>query len=466
MIRKSALLATSLALLVVLGRPAWCGAAPAALTDGRTGWPRVTGGVGGNPLVSGSADLTRAGVVRDRFRQMARFIVSGDLNGDGRDELALLFADGTLEVQGLEDGRFRRLASWSGISPEAPPVVATGALAGDAGAGLLCVDDRGRLALYTVADGPGTNLASGLSALTAPVTADLDRDGKSEIVAVGDRGGLMVIDAAGTTFECRDTTLLPDSRISLGDMNGDGVTEIVVLTRPLEKVKGARLGDDTEAQGLAVFSWRGGDPKLEDEFKLDGRKYFATLVPLVADIDRSGKLSVAVPVTDEEGGSAVWTFAYSVRSLRKVAEGPKTKDKMYCQLVAAASLGDLDRPALLAVTGSEGQWTLEALRPDLASTRLGNAEGIVTQLPGSRIAQLALVGEFSGTGKRDLLAPGKDGASIRLFAFTGNMLQSREIFTGGKPVSSNLCPGDVNGDGKLEVAFGTSDGSLIVLTGR
>jgi len=438
------------------------------VSDAHSGWWMVGGDPDGNPLAPGSGDLSRPGVVRDRFKQAPRWMVSGELAGGGADELAILFADGTLEVQGMENGRFRRLASWSGISPEAPPVLAPGGVKGEPGPGLLCVDDRGRMALYTVEGGPGKTLLSGVSPLTFPVLAHPAGDGEAVLFAVGDDGSLMALAGEGQPVVNRDTPLLPDARLVIADLNGDRRGEIVALSRPLEKLKSTRLGDDTEAQGLAVFSWDGQDLRLDSEYRLEGKRHFEALRPVVGELDRGGKRSLVLPVVEEGGGSSIWTFSWSSRTLRKEGEGPATKDrKAAWQVLAVTPLGDHDRTLVLAVNGpEEGAGTLQALRGDLAATPIGTFDGIVARVPGSRSVDLALVGDLAGTGKRVLLAPGKDGSSLRLFTFKGNALNSSEVFPGSKAVSSNLCPGDFDGDGKTDAAFGAQDGTLVVLTGR
>lgn len=438
------------------------------VTAAHTGWWTVAGETDGNPFAHGAGDLSRNTTVRDRFRDTPRWLVSGELSGGGPDELAVLFADGTLEVHGLEKGRLRRLASWSGISPEAPPVVAPSGIGKDEGPGLLCVDDRGRLALYSVEGGQGKDLMTDISSLTFPVLADSAREGETVLFAVGDDGFLKVMDGRGRVSDNRDTRLLPDARLAVGDLNGDGKGEIAAFSRPLDKVKGARLGDDTEAQGLAVFSWDGKSLRLENELRLEGKRFFDALGPLLGDLDKSGRPSVVAPVVEEDGSSAIWSFSWSTKSLRKTAEGPRTRDrKSVWQPLAVTDLGDHDRTVVLAVSGpDEGTGMLEALRPDLASTRAGTADGIVVRVPSSRVQGIAVVGDLGGSGKKELLAPGKDGSSLRLFTFKGNSLGSREVFSGSKPVASNLCPGDFDGDGKLDVAFGLQDGNLLVLTAR
>ncbi len=452
--------------VLVLGlSPAFLAASgPATAAPPGGGLPLFGGGPDGNPLLAVSSDLTRPTVVRDRFRQAPRWLVAGDFSGDGRDDLAVLFADGSLEVQTMENGRFRRLASWSGISPEAPPVSLTGADE----TGLLCVDDRGGLAFYGIKGGQGRTMIDGLSPLTFPVVSDLNHDGKSEIAAVSERGELLVLLDGGGTSSLRDPVLLNDARLAVADLNGDGKVEITALTRPLEKVKAGRLGDDIEPQGLAVFILDGRNLRLISEFRLDGRRFFEALTPLLADLDDSGKSSLILPVSEETAGSAVWSFSFATRDLRKTGEGPRTRDgnSFYQVIAAPPSLGDQDRLMILAVSGPEGQGMLEALRPDLANTRLSTSDGILTHVAGSRPQGMALVGDLGGNGKRMLLAPAGDGASLRLFTFNGNALVSKEIFAGSKALSSNLCPGDLNGDGKLDVAFGAQDGTLVVLTGR
>ncbi len=451
----------TLILALLLSLPAL--AEDGALQLGAPSWPVVSGNSRLNPVLPGAGDLTRPELLREKATADPRWVVAGDLDGDKTDELVSVLDDGTVEVHTLKDGVLKRIEAWRGLSPDAQPLMSSG----EDGPGVLLVDDRGDLALHTLKDGAGKPLLRDLSLLTGLVRADLDGDGKEEVAAAGEKGELSILDGEGENGEAREPGLLPDARLAAGDLDGDGKLELVTLTRPREGVADTRLGDAIEAQGVAVWRWDGRRINLLKEHRLTGEATFEALGPVLAELDGAPGLEILIPVLVPGEGESLRRFTFGKAGLREENEGPRVKAGSSWQALAGVpGLGEQGRAMVLARSGSAEKGVLEALRPDLANTRLGTADNILPNPEGSRLTETAVAFDATGDGKPDLVAPGRDGTSIRAFTFSGNALVSRELATFPKAVCTNLCPADVNGDGKRDLAFGCRDGYLVVLLGK
>ena len=426
----------------------------------------VMGSASGNPHVHFKGDLSKGDTVRNRFTEAARWIVSDDFDGDGQDEAAVLFEDGTLKFLYLDRGNLRARSSVSGLSPEAPPVVIR-EYGGETFQGVLVVDDRGDLSVASMDGGSRKRLASGLSSLTSAVIADLDGDGRSEIAGVNDEGQFLLLTGRSSSTTSSRTELLPDTRLTVADTDGDGKREVFALSRPSGDFTFGRLGDDLEATGLAVFTWDGKFLSLADELVLSRGLAFECLSAAIADLDSGEKNRILVTVSEEGAGSRLETYDYARGRLKQERKGPGTEAGAWVMAVGAADLGDAGRSSVIAVSDPDsGKGTLELFRSDLAVTRPKLERSISTHIPSSRVLGMALIGDFDSDGQLELLAPGKDRTSISIFELEKSRIRAREIYTGSRELSSNLCPGDFNGDGKSDVLAGFSDGGMIILVGR
>lgn len=429
-------------------------------------WGRVMGPLTGNPVVNLRGDLVEGEVVRSRFNDVPKWIVSEDLDSDGIDKAVIMFDDGTLRSLALERGSLRAGSSVKDFNPEVPPIIlTTDTKAADRG--IIGIDDRGEL-VYVKPGGQSSSRISddGFSRVTYPVAADLDGDGKEELLAISDEGLFSVILGRNSRERERAVDILPDSRITVGDLNADGVLEAVALTRPSDGFSPERLGDGIEALGVAVFSFNGRFLDMEDEFELDTGEFFEVLTPLIADVRDGGGSEIVLTVSGEGRGSELIVLSYSGDRLREVRRSSVGREGRYVQALGAAVIGDSDRKLILAVSDPSGGGDLLGFRTDLAATRLSLDSSISTHLKGTRTLENALIGDFNGDGKREILAPNEDRKSLSLFVLERNRFTDREIFIGNRTVSSNLCPGDFNGDGKVDVAAGFEDGTVIFILGK
>ncbi|UCG37765.1 MAG: hypothetical protein JSV00_06030 [bacterium] len=395
--------------------------------------------VDGNPVLELRTDITGSNTIRERFPGSPAWIVSGDFDANGRDEAGILFSDGTVRFLALDGERLRTISTASRMAPQSPPVPVA-ELGGEPTGGLVAVDGRGDLVTLEPATGRTTRLAGGFSVFSYPVAADLDADGDLEIAAVGDGGRMTLVKAKIQSRTESSTTMLPDTRISVADLDGDGKPEIIAFSRPTDDPAPQRLGDSLEAQGMAVFSWNGSNLSMEDEIVLPEGQIFEALTPVVVKGDDGGSLVVTV-VTRKEAGSALKSFSYNRGRLRERRSGPETDAGVWVHVTGGAKLGDSDQTWVItsAVTG-EDSGELGLYRTDLARTKLTLSSTVSTHTSGSRHVETTLVADFNADGSNEILIPGRDKGSLQMVTLEKNRLRATDVYTGIRRIATNLCP--------------------------
>ncbi len=429
-------------------------------------WRSVQGGADGNPVVLFDGDLTGGNVTRERFVDVPAWIVSEDFDGDGVYEMAVQFAEGTLRIMSLSGDRYRTIATARKMAPGTPPVVQS-SFSGESTGGLIGIDDRGDLVSIAYKTGRTRRLAGGFSMLSHFVAADLNGDGNTEIVAISDDGFMTVVKGRTQTRTDKTVQLLPDSRITVADLDGDDILEIAVLSRPTDDLSSGRLGDDLEAQGLAVFNWDGRTLKLKSDFELPDGQVFETLTPIIAGIDGDDDPVLILTVTEESKGTQIRSYSYSSGRVREKKKGPLSDEDQWVHILGSSKLGTDERDYLLTALISEDDvGDLELYRLDLAQTRITLRSSVSTHLSGSRLLETVLIGDMDRDGGIELLAPGKGRSSLAIYSLDRNRLKKKEIFNSSRKIGTNLCPGDFNGDGISDIIFGLEDGTLVILQGE
>jgi hypothetical protein len=430
-----------------------------------TDWTLVRGPLDGNPLVKSRSGFKTSETVLTRLATKPKWLVSGDLNGDGIDEVVVLTNEGALRVLTLDRGNIRKVSLVVNLSPDSPPVIMKRPASGFP-VGIVSVDDEGNLIWIHPWTGKTTQLSRGFSQVTYPVSTDMDGDGYDEILGVNKEGQFTVV--LGTNFikTSNRTVLLPDTRITVGDLDGDGSQEAVALSLPTDEFSMERLGDGTEAQGLAVFTWDGKLIKLVTEFKIRPPQVFEILTPVLADVREDGKKEVVVTTTEEGVGSRLRILRYTNRRFVIERTGPITNGNVWIQPIAVSDLGDSDQKLILAVSDPSGKGTLEAYDPLLPETRW-TLEGRISTLFDDRIMETAVVGDFNDDDELELVAPDVTRKNLSLFYLKRNKLTSIDAFyVGNRLLVTNLCPGDFNGDDRTDIAVGFDDGTVVFMFGR
>ena len=439
---------------------------PTLVEDVDRAWRSVLGGTDGNPVVLFDGDLTGGNVTRERFVDVPAWIVSEDFDGDGLYEMAVQFAEGTLRIMSLSEGRFRTIATVRKMAPETPPVVQS-SFGGEPTGGLIGIDDRGDLVSIAYETGRTKRLASGFSTLSHFVAADLNGDGNTEIAAISDEGFMTIVKGRTQTRTDKFVQLLPDSRITVADFDGDDILEIAALSRPTEDLSPGRLGDDIEAQGLAVFNWDGRTLRLKSDYELPDGQIFETLIPIIVGPDGDDDLVLMLPVTEENKGTQIRSYSYSSGRVREKKKGPLSDEDQWVHILGSSKLGTGEKDYLItALISEDDEGDLELYRLDLTQTRITLRSSVSTHLSGSRLLQTVLIGDMDRDGGIELLAPGKGRSSLAIYSLDRNRLKKKEIFNSSGKIGTNLCPGDFNGDGISDIIFGLEDGNLVIILGK
>lgn len=237
---------------------------------------------------------------------------AGDLDEDGRDEVVVALREDALVVLHPAESRWGRRVSIpcggrTGYGPDGLTLADVDAdghldavvacydawsvqwLRGDGQGGLGPPIEVGRVAEDAVRGamrafapetiGPGGELAGGLRKVHA---ADLDADGHTDLLAVGDWGILLVAFGGPQGFEPARvvaTGVDGTNNLASGDLDGDGAPEVVVLT-----------GMETQALVFHAPELRSGQLHPHRELELPNTPESLVLT----DVDGDGRLDLAV----------------------------------------------------------------------------------------------------------------------------------------------------------------------------
>jgi serine/threonine protein kinase/predicted Zn-dependent protease len=397
------------------------------------------------------------------------FVAVGDLNGDGILDLAVTSGGSLSVLLGNGDGTFQAAHSYSvgmsfnNLSP-AQNSLAIGDLNGDGKPDLAVVNSFGNNVSVLLGNGDGTfPAAPTYSAGSYPINvavADFNGDGILDL-AVTNAGGPRAGSSPGTvsillgkgngTFEAAvnyPTGPCPGG-VAVGDFNGDGIPDLAVANH------NAFFTSSTVSILLG-----NGDGTFQA-----AANYPAGQTPdcvVVADFNGDGILDLAVTSHLFNGGVSVLlgNGDGSFQAPQSVAVGANPH---------AMAVGDFNGDGIpdLAVAN----WSNNSVSIFLGKGdgTFRNAGDYSTPGPDSPV-----VGDFNGDGKLDLAVANatNDGTSGSVSVLLGNgdgTFQAPVSYLTG-PIPNTGCPGgmavgDVNGDGTVDlvVLFG---GGVLVLLGN
>ncbi len=366
----------------------------AAGAPGTGGIPDFCAGAAGAPATQPAKTLAFRAPVDYATGAGAIAVAAGDLNGDGKIDLALL--DKTAGVRVMinnGDGTFGGPVDHAlGSSPVA---IALGDLNGDhtidiavaTGAGIAVLRNPGNADLAS----PVTYVVGNNSLALA--LGDLDHDGLLDI-AVADGGGAsgigdvgILLNTGGATFSAQNygTTIQPAS-IAIGDLNGDCIPDVVVSD-----------------QGGLTWLPGNGYGGLSAQSHLANGTVGASVV--VADLDGDGKMDLV------EGDQGLTSSGVGYVLLKR-GSGAFTAPVRYSLLDAPGN----------SATSNAASW-------------LGVA-----------------VGDLNGDGRPDLLgiAP---CCNLGVFLNNSDGSFATPVAVSMQPYPVSLAHGDFNGDGLEDIAI-------------
>jgi hypothetical protein len=384
-------------------------------------------------------------------------LVAGDIDGDGTLDLVATYSLGPITpLFGNGDGTFRSGATRSLSQFSRIRALAGGDFNGDGKLDLATVSDldepgHGVSVGIRLGNGDGTFHGTGstgtfdhgfrYNALPVIAVADLDGDGKLDVVAHVTRSSVIV-----TALGKGDGTLgapayhrVAGTLVAVADVDGDGKGDVLIPS----------------GNGVAVFAGNGdGTLRAPRSFQLGDDEGGHTGRVAVGDFNGDGLADVAVTYNTTETVGIDVLLADGRGGLRR-ASGIVLPEAHERSEIAAA---DVDGDGVLDLVESQELYVF-----------LGNGDGAFHQAyRDDRVSANAVaLGDFDGDGKLDaaLYRTGQRGLTIMPGKGDGTFAKERQTAVAVDGVMNAVVAADLDGDGHTDLAVGTS-GSLLVLLGK
>lgn len=387
-----------------------------------------------------------------------------DVDGDGSPDIVFATYPGTIHVV---SSRGQPLPGW----PKRLPLVPSCPLEPNAPAPELC-SDRTR------------PIARGV--LGAPVVADIDGDRQPEIIVSAFDGRLWALRGDGSVAPGYPLALatepagprgLTAARLvatpAVGDVDGDGVPEIIVGSA--QDLGGRAPLFVVDGRGARAPSTLAGWPRpLESTFTSPIQGDGLAAAPVLADLDGDGRPEIVVqrdgfrPVV--LGGDA------GERAVLGAEFGPATrayKPETFFSLFGQPSIADVDQDGVLDVvaTGANSAMLGALAGSGRATDRVQHLVGVWNAQTGQMLPRAPLlledasrashvVADVSGDEYPEVIV-GSGGSILHATDACGREAAGFPKVTGGSIVST-AAVGDIDGDaeGGLEVVSATREGHL------
>ncbi len=385
-------------------------------------------------------------------------LVAGDLNGDGKLDLAASSSD-TVNIQillGNGDGTFESAA----LNPVGftGTAIQLGDFTGDGKPDLMYWGGSARFGddafIWILAgNGDGTFQAprsiphrgSALKVFSV-LTGDFNGDGKVDLIETDDQPkslGVLLGNGDGTFQVAGESTDTFPSTAAAGDFNGDGMTDMALASLSLESI--------TILLGNGQGGFRVGQ-------SISLGPGFISGTPVVADYNGDGRLDMAM-IRDNADyrsrdllvllGNGDGTFQTTTHAVPGVVLPPDESPILSPQLASGDFNGD-GRPDLLTL-GDDGSSLLFISHGD------GTFSARISEHDSGYRPVVFVVGDFDGDGNLDIatddeLGPYGTGIAVYRGDGAGGFARSPAAHPVGATVDGGLVVGDFNGDGKLDLA--------------
>jgi len=221
------------------------------------------------------------------------------------------------------------------------------------------------------------------------------------------------------------------------------------------------LGDAVEAGGLRV-RLRGG---AELDTRLPADSVFEDLRPRVADLDGDGRDEILVVRSYLEAGAVL--AVYGVRDGKLVQLAQTDPIGRAYRWLNPAGVGDFDGDGGLEIAYVQtphigGILYIMSFR-DGRLRRKGRRPGFSNHAMGSRALGLAAVLDLDGDGAEELILPAAGRRALKILSFAGAEFRELGEIVHRAAIVTDFEVRDRNGNGRPDIAYGLSDGTLVEL---
>jgi len=428
-------------------------------------WPLPFGTPAGNRVSRGKGTFPRWHAVALATEAPVRWLVAFPPR-----RLAAVDAHGALVIFEITAPGLRVAARYGGVaSPDGPPVAVR---LDQERTGVVLVAPDGRLLVWSEGVLRGYDVGGPLSSLTFPTPIAFGDRASHDLLAITRDGAIVLIGglaAGGPRVVARlDAHALPDGRITVGDLDGDGLPEAVVLSDATGRYSHGVLGDTIEARSLTVARVRPYALEVRARLPLPAPAVFEDLVPVLAPIGGSPTPAILVARSATGQGAAPVALALRDGALALVAQGPSFgQSDRWTHLIGAADLSGDGVPEIVAVATPHLDGLLTAYRRvGGALVATASAAGFASHLIGSRNLEQALIGDLDGDGLPEVVLPRQSREVLAGLELRGDRFVERWAADFKSPLTSNLVAADLDGDGLLDLAVATRRGLHVFLSVR
>jgi len=427
-------------------------------------WQLTYGTATANRVVVGQGTFPRLVVISAQGEAPFRWIVSLPPK-----RLAGIDAKGTLWIFGLGRTELQVLGRYGEVaSPDGPPVVAA---LGEGRSAVVAVSPDGRLLVWNDGVLRAFDVGGALSRLTSPVPVALEGKGWDDLLAVAADGALVLIGSlpSGPRVVSRvDAQALPDSRITLGSLDGSSGLQAVVLSDPTERYPHGVLGDKLEASAVTVIAVAPNALTIRFRYVVRAPAVLEDLIAIMAPIGEGRHPAVVVVKSAPRQGSSILVLGWREGGLEVLAEGPAVgQSNRWVHVIGAADVSGDGIPELIAVNTPHLAGVLVAYARRAASLiPSAKAVGYSSHAAGSRNQDQAAIADMSGNGRPEVILPRQSRDVLAALELTGGRWEERWALQLAGPVQSNLVVEDLDGDGLLDLVVADRRGLHVFLSVR
>jgi hypothetical protein len=288
--------------------------------------------------------------------------------------------------------------------------------------------------------------AADFSAITHPVLINDEGD----IAYISGTGDLL-IEQAGS-LATLPINALPDARILV-----DEAGRLLLLTDPTTDYGHGVLGDEIEAAGITLVE-TDPVPRVANKILVDEPYVIEGIAPLWADLDGDGRREIIVTRTNEAAGAQIVAYAEDGALL---ATGPAIgRGYRWRHQLAVAPFGPNGEIEIVDVLTPHIGGTVEFYR--WAGDTLAidaSANGYTSHVIGTRNLDMAVAGDFDGSGQLSLLLPNQARTELGGIQHRPQGATVAWTLPADGTVVTNLAATAL-ADGTLAVGVGRQDGIL------